>query len=59
MTRETAAIRYGHVNEPRARSLYGEYLRTKCHPNAFVEKTGFHIDVEVWLYADMASNSVV
>ena len=47
VTRETAAIRYGNINEPHARSLYGEYLRSNCHPDASVEKTGFHIDVKV------------
>ena len=58
VTRETAAIRYGHVNEPHARLLYGEYLRTKCHPNSSVEKTGFHIDIEVWIII-RTSTSVV
>jgi len=45
VTRETAAIRYSNINEPHARQLYGEYLRSNC--DASVEKTGFHIDIEV------------
>jgi len=49
VTREMAAIRYGHVNEPHVRLLNGEYLRTKCHPNSSVEKTSFHIDIELWI----------
>ena len=44
----TKAMRYGHDNEPKARDLYLKYLRKYHHNDATVQKTGFHIDFQVF-----------
>ena len=49
-SRTTKAMKYGHDNEPRARDLYLEYLQKHHHNDATVQKTGFHIDFQVFTY---------
>ena len=48
--RQTAAMRYGTLNEKHAREQYMTYLKTHHHLDASVLSTGLHIDLEVQQY---------
>ena len=41
---QTAAMRYGHDNEPIAREAYAAKLQMEHHSGVVVTRTGFHID---------------
>ena len=41
---QTAAMRYGHDNEPIAREAYTAKLQMEHHSGVVVNRTGFHID---------------
>jgi len=41
---QTAAMRYGHENEPIAREAYAAKLQVEHHSGVVVTRTGFHID---------------
>ena len=41
---QTAAMRYGHENEPIAQEAYAAKLQVEHHSGVVVTRTGFHID---------------
>ena len=44
----TKTMSYGHDNKPKAGGLYLKYLQKYRHNDATVQKTGFHIDFQVF-----------